>query len=119
MRPLILFKKSGSGICMEIKYIDPGIGQFISRLDEATAAKLIRMIDLLERFGHALRMPHSKKIDENIFELRVTGRQNVRVFYTFHQETIVLLHGYIKKSQRFPEKEMVAARRKRIVLAES
>ncbi|MEK7655322.1 MAG: type II toxin-antitoxin system RelE/ParE family toxin [Patescibacteria group bacterium] len=104
---------------MEIKYIDPGIEQFIGRLDETTSAKLIRTIDLLERFGHALRMPHSKKIEERLFELRVTGRQSVRVFYTFHQETIVLLHGYAKKSQRIPEKELATTRRKRMGLAES
>ncbi|MBU0540323.1 type II toxin-antitoxin system RelE/ParE family toxin [Patescibacteria group bacterium] len=102
---------------MEIKYLDPGIEQFISRLDETTTAKLIHTIDLLERFGHALRMPHSKKIDEHLFELRLTGRQNVRVFYTFHQKTIVLLHGCIKKSQRIPEKELDTARRKRMGLA--
>lgn len=53
---------------MEIKYLDPDIEQFIRRLDKVSTAKLVRTIDLLERFGHALRMPHSKKIDDRLTE---------------------------------------------------
>jgi len=72
----------------------------------------LRSIDLLERFGCDLQMPHSKKIKNNLFELRIRGQQEVRIFYTFHQQQIILLHGFIKKSQKILKKELDLALQK-------
>jgi len=69
----------------------------------------LRTIDLLEKFGQKLGPPHTKKISANIFELRVPGKQEVRVFYSFHKSQIFLLHGFIKKSQKIPPREIKIA----------
>lgn len=45
-------------------------------------------------------MPHSRKIDDNLYELRIKAVQSVRVFYTFHFGQIVLLSVFQKKSQK-------------------
>ena len=66
---------------------------------------MIRTIELLKTFGYGIGMPHSKKIAANIFELRIRGQQEVRIFYTFHKESAHLLHGFIKKTQKIPPKE--------------
>jgi len=99
---------------MDIHALDSALECFIQRLEPMTIAKILRTIDLLERFGHALQMPHAKKISRGVFELRIKGRQEVRIFYTFHRNAAVLLHGYIKKSDRIPAKELavVAAKMK-------
>ena len=44
---------------------------FIKSLDESTIAKAIHEIDLLEKHGAHLAMPHSKKLTSNLFELRI------------------------------------------------
>ena len=75
-------------------------------------AKTLRTIDLLEKFGNKLTLPHSKKISGGLFELRMRGRQEVRIFYCFHKNTIYLLHGFIKKFQRIPNKELRLAQAK-------
>ncbi len=82
------------------------VDAFIAALDEPTIAKTLRTIDLLERFGSALRFPHSKSVAKGLFELRVRGRQEVRILYTFHGNVAVLLHGFIKKSTAIPPKDM-------------
>ena len=86
--------------------IDPDVEEFISSLEKQTIAKTLRTIDLLERFAFELGMPHSKKISGPIFELRIRGMQEVRIFYCFYQEKIHLLWGYVKKSQQLPKKEL-------------
>ncbi len=97
---------------MKIQLFDIKIETFIQSLQKPTTAKVLRTIDLLERFGNQFGMPHSKNVKKNIFELRVRGQQEVRIFYTFHQNTVVLLHGFIKKSQKTPQQELAVAQTK-------
>ncbi len=97
---------------MEIQLFDDAIEQFIRSLEKPIIAKTLRVIDLLEGFGSKLGMPHSKKVEKNLFELRVCSIQEIRIFYTFHKNFVVLLHGFIKKSQRIPKRELNVALRK-------
>lgn len=97
---------------MKIKLYDLPLEKFITSLQKQTIAKVLRTIDLLERFGASLGTPHSKKIATSLFELRIRGKLEVRIFYTFHKDTIILLHGFIKKSQKIPQKELHLAQQK-------
>lgn len=91
---------------MQVEIFDNSLEKFIEGLEKVTVAKVLRSIDLLEKFGFDLQMPHSKKIKSNLFELRVRGQQEVRIFYTFYRQKGILLHGFIKKSQKIPKKEI-------------
>lgn len=97
---------------MEIKFFDKALEQFIGNLKPEIVAKILRTIDLLEAFGNRLMMPHSKKISSRLFELRIRGEQEVRIIYIFHQNIAVLLHGFIKKSDRISKKDLKAASQK-------
>lgn len=97
---------------MEVKIFDSGLGKFIQSLEKSTTAKVLRTIDLLESFGSKLGMPHSKKVAERLFELRVRGNQEVRIFYSFHKNSAVLLSGFLKKSDKTPRKEIEIALQK-------
>ncbi|MDO8499281.1 MAG: type II toxin-antitoxin system RelE/ParE family toxin [bacterium] len=91
---------------MEVKFFDIRLQKFIISLEKPTHAKVLHMIDLLEQFGSVLGMPHSKKISPRLFELRVRGVQEVRIIYAFHNGAVMLLHGFIKKAQKIPTKEL-------------
>lgn len=97
---------------MEIRIFDVSLGKFIKGLQKPTIAKVLRTIDLLEKFGQKLGPPHTKKISANLFELRISGKQEVRIFYSFYKSQIFLLHGFIKKSQKIPQKEIKIALQK-------
>lgn len=97
---------------MNIRFFDSQLEKFIHSLDESTIAKVLRTTDLLEMFGHKLTLPHSKKVYAHLFELRVRGKQEVRIFYTFYKDEAVLLHGFVKKSKRIPKKEIFSALQK-------
>ena len=93
--------------------MDNKLEKFIESLEKITIAKVLRTVDLLEKFGNQLEMPHSKKVGRGIFELRIRGVQEVRIFYAFHNSAAVLLHGYTKKTDRIPAKELAIANRKK------
>lgn len=101
---------------MEVKFFDDLLEKFISNLEKPTIAKVLRTIDLLESFGQQLTMPHSKKVGGSLFELRVRGKQEVRILYSFHGGCVILLHGFVKKTQKISKKELENARRKLKVL---
>jgi phage-related protein len=96
-------------ILFESRRGDKPVEEFINSLSNSTAAKVAHNLDLLESYGYQLGMPHVKKIHKEIFELRIRGIDEIRVLYVFHKNRIVLLHGFKKKSQKTPEKEILTA----------
>lgn len=83
---------------------------YMMTLSSKERAKILREIDLLEKFGYQLGMPHSKKMTgtDELWELRIKlGSNNHRVFY-FHfiNNKFVLLHAFRKKSQKTSKKEI-------------
>jgi phage-related protein len=61
-------------------------------------------------------MPHSEPLKNGLFELRVRGVQEVRIIYTFHQKNIILLHGFIKKTNKISLKDLKMALHKKKTL---
>jgi len=68
---------------MEIKIFDESLEKFIKSLERPTIAKVLRTIDLLELFGYRLGMPHARRIFNQLFELRIRGKQEIRIFTLF------------------------------------
>jgi len=91
---------------MEIKIFNDSVEKFIRSLEKNTIAKIIHTTELLEKFGNNLGLPHSKMVSRGIFELRINGSQNVRIFYAFSKNKAILLHGFIKKTSKIPKKEI-------------
>jgi phage-related protein len=63
-------------------------------------------------FGPNLGMPHTRSMGEKLFEIRLKSKEGIsRVFYcTKTGERIIMLHMFIKKSEKTPEKELRVAR---------
>lgn len=97
---------------MFVRTFDEIVDDFIKSLGKPTGTKVARHIDLLELFGNRLRMPYSKSLGNNLFELRIKGQQEIRIFYTFNEGIAILLHCFIKKTQKTPAKEIEIARDK-------
>lgn len=88
------------------------VEKFICSLEKQTSVKIFRTLKLLEKFDIGLGMPHSKRIKTNLFELRVLGKNQVRLFYTFLSPNIIVLCGFKKKSQKIPTQQLAKAIRK-------
>ena len=97
---------------MKVKSFDEKVDDFIENLQKPVDARADRMIDLLKQFGTDVGMPYSKSLGNKLFELRIRGQQEVRIFYTFYQGEAVLLHGFIKKTQKTPLREIETAKKK-------
>ena len=94
---------------MEVIYLPKAEG-FVRSLDPVAKNQTLVMVDMLEEMGYLLKMPFSKSLGKGLFELRVVGNNHVRIFYSFYDGKIYLLHGIIKKTQRIPQREIALSR---------
>lgn len=95
-----------------IHYHNEAVESFVRELPTGLLARYLRLTDMMLEFGANLGMPHTRAMNDGLFELRVKGKEGIaRVFYcTQVGQRIVMLHGFIKKSPKTPPKELKLAR---------
>lgn len=71
-------------------------------------ARFLRYAERMEIFGPDLGMPHTRAMGGGLFELRLKAVEGIaRVFYcTVVDRRIVMLHQFVKKSEKTPRKEL-------------
>lgn len=92
--------------------VDERLEKWLNDIPKDIKARIINIVDLLAEHGpQNVREPYVKHIKEKLFEIRAKGKDNIaRVFYfTMTGRQIVLLHGFIKKTQKTPKKEIGTA----------
>jgi len=90
---------------------------FILSLDEETQLDILAIFRKMEEDPFALGFL-SKKIKgvKGLFELKVRGENTIiRFFYCYKKNRIIIiLHGFTKKTQKTPRKELeIAIKRKK------
>ena len=88
------------------------VKEFLRDQPGAVKQELNGLIWKLEEDGY-LTMPHAEKIEgENMFAIRVIQTGNIRIFYVYGSYDIIYgIHGYVKKTEQIPEKELNQARK--------
>jgi len=65
------------------------------------------------QIGWPVGMPVVQKVSDNLWEPRSRLTTRIaRTFFTVYAGKIVLLHGFVKKSQKAPRKELALAKRR-------
>jgi phage-related protein len=60
--------------------------------------------------ANMLGLPHSKALGGGLYELRIRGKEEIRIFYCFLKgKTICLLHAFKKQTQETPTKDLQLA----------
>jgi phage-related protein len=95
------------------------VEDFLTSLQPEHLAKAMRVIDLLEQFGAALQRPHVAVVRfkkyAGLWELRIQSAGNASriLYFSVHKDIFVLLHGFIKKTDTLPVKELEIARKRK------
>lgn len=90
------------------------VEDFLRELPERDRAKVLAALDYLSQQGPALRRPHAAQVQGKLWELRVSrARNEYRLLYFFLEEQgVVLAHGFVKKTQAIPAREIETASRR-------
>jgi phage-related protein len=69
------------------------------------------------QYGWPIGMPVVRKLEPGIWEVRSRLKDGIsRVLFTVADDTMILLHGFIKKSQKTPIDDLVTARKRKNML---
>lgn len=97
-----------------IHYYSASVQNVILSLPTTLQARYIGLTDRMRVVGANLGEPHTKAMGDGLFELRLMGAEGIaRVMYcTLSGRRIVMLHGFIKKTQKTPHAELEIAMRR-------
>lgn len=101
-----------------IEYYSEEVQEQILALPDTLAARYVVLTRRIVSLGANLGQPHTKAFGGGLFELRLKGAEGIaRVFFcTLVGRRIVMLHSFLKKSEKTPprEREIVERRMKEV-----
>lgn len=103
---IVWYRRASGSVPME---------EYLDAIDKKLRSKTLRTIQLLKLYGPHIGEPDSKPLGDGLFELRTSvGSAAGRVLYFFVVgDTAVLTHGFLKKTQKTPRREIERAERYR------
>jgi phage-related protein len=106
-----------------IHYYSQSVQADIAGLPPTLQARYFNLTDRMEISGPNLGEPHTKSFGEGLFELRLKGAEGIaRVFFcTQVGRRIVMLHSFVKKTDKTPlaERRIAQTRLKEIKNADT
>ena len=77
-------------------------------------ASFTRIAERMAEYGPNLGMPYTRPFGDGLFEIRAKGKEGIgRAFFcTLVGRRVVILHGFIKKTEQTPVKELNTARQR-------
>jgi len=86
----------------------------ILALPAGLVARFLKYAERMAVYGPDLGMPHTRAMGEGLFELRLKAAEGIgRVFYcTIIDRQIVMLHQFVKKTEKTPARELDIARKR-------
>ena len=98
----------------EIRYYSDEVEEQILALPDTLAARYVVLTRRMTAVGANLGPPHTDSFGQGLFELRLKGAEGIaRVFFcTLIGRKIMMLHSFVKKTQKTPPREIEVARRR-------
>ncbi|MBM7839433.1 phage-related protein [Alkalihalobacillus xiaoxiensis] len=97
-------------------YVKPNkskpVVDYIDTLKDKEQAKVDHVFNLIRKNGTRTGMPYIRHLDDGIWEIRIAHSSNIFRVTLFHFEgnELILLHGFTKKTQKTPPKEIKRAK---------
>lgn len=90
------------------------VDQELAEMPPKIQARIIRLMELMEKHGANLGEPHTKALGDELFEIRAKAKEGIgRGIFCYAQgKKIIILHVFVKKDQKIPKKDLELARKR-------
>ena len=97
-----------------IEYYSEAVQEHILTLPDTIAARYVFLTRRICAVGPNLGSPHTDAFGDGLFELRLKGAEGIaRVFFcALIGRRVMMLHSFVKKSQKTPAREIEVARKR-------
>jgi phage-related protein len=77
-------------------------------------ANFLHIAEMIEEFGPNIGKPYTAPMGSGLFEIRAKGKEGIgrALFCLEKDKEIIILHSFIKKTQKTPKREIDKARRR-------
>lgn len=91
-----------------------GVETQILNMPPKIQARMIKLLELMEKHGANLGPPHTEALGDGLFELRAKAQEGIGrgLFCYLQGRHIYILHVFVKKSQKTPKSELNLARQR-------
>ena len=98
----------------KVTFFSERVEQQTLKFPSGILAHLLHILELVEEFGPNLGKPHTAPMGKGLFEIRAKGKEGIgrSLFCTKKGKEIIILHSFVKKTQRTPQKELDIARKR-------
>ena len=98
----------------EILFFASSVQALIEKWPVGIYAGFVRIAEQMLVSGPNLGMPYTKAMGDGLFEIRARGAEGIgRAFFCcIKGKRIVILHGFVKKTQATPSKELRLAKQR-------
>jgi phage-related protein len=96
----------------EILFFAASVQTLIEKWPVGIYANFVRISEQMAVSGPNLGMPYTKAMGDGLFEIRARGSEGIgRAFFCCMKgRRVVILHGFVKKTQATPVKELRLAK---------
>ena len=98
-----------------IEFFNASVQQEVMEWPPGIRAGFVRIAERIVQYGPALGLPYTRALGDGLFEIRARGQEGIGrgLFCTTSDRRVVILHSFIKKSQKTPAKDLAIARRRK------
>jgi len=95
----------------KIEFYNESVKESVKKLHPTIKGKFEAIREKILEEGPDIGMPFTKAMGKGIFEIRAKGQAGIArgLFCTIKNNTIIILHVFIKKTQKTPKKELELA----------
>lgn len=98
-----------------VETLNRSVDAELDALPVSLRARLVRIVELIEAVGlEAMREPHLKHLEGKLWEIRAKGQDGIAraIYVTVKGRRVVILHAFVKKSQKTPRAALDIARQR-------
>ncbi len=90
------------------------VREWLLKLDREDRKNVGKDIQKVE-WGWPIGMPYSKPLGHGLYEVRsdISNKRIARVIFLIKNNRMVLLHGFVKKSQKSPQTDLDLAKKRK------
>jgi len=98
-----------------VEFFNKSVEDDILDMPPKIQARMIKLLELIEKHGANLGSPHTEPMGNGLFEIRAKAKEGIgRSLYCYmKRRRIMVLHAFLKKSTKTPKSDLELAKKRK------